>query len=124
MNRQTREELNALSQEVFGASSRWQKLLNKGYSKLVTVEVLETVPSEKEGEEPQTVKVTRPVLLNGVPQSTQERHTEESIREAMLDLKQKRDEYLATVKRLKEEKEARQAALNKVQSSGTGVAGV
>lgn len=30
MDRKTREELNKMSKEVFGSSSRWQKLVNKG----------------------------------------------------------------------------------------------
>lgn len=30
MDRKTREELNELSKRVFGASSRWQKLVDKG----------------------------------------------------------------------------------------------
>lgn len=32
MDRKTREELNTLSKEVFGTSSRWQKLVNGGVS--------------------------------------------------------------------------------------------
>lgn len=30
MDRKTREELNALSKEVFGTSSRWQKIMDHG----------------------------------------------------------------------------------------------
>jgi len=30
INRETREKLNALSKQVFGSSSRWQKLMNRG----------------------------------------------------------------------------------------------
>lgn len=30
MDRKTREELNQLSKEAFGASSKWQKLVNRG----------------------------------------------------------------------------------------------
>lgn len=30
MDRKTREELNKLSKEVFGTSSRWQKIMDKG----------------------------------------------------------------------------------------------
>jgi hypothetical protein len=36
MDRKTREELNRLSKEVFGTSSRWKKIVDKG-----TVEPLE-----------------------------------------------------------------------------------
>jgi hypothetical protein len=32
MTRKTREELNALSKEVFGTSSRWQKIVSNGVS--------------------------------------------------------------------------------------------
>lgn len=32
MTRQQREELNRLSKEVFGTSSKWQKLVNDGFA--------------------------------------------------------------------------------------------
>ena len=34
MDRKTREELNQLSKEAFGVSSKWQKLVNSGVSEL------------------------------------------------------------------------------------------
>lgn len=128
MDRQTREEMNALSKEVFGASSRWQKLLTKGYPKLLTEEVEETVPAEKEGEEPKVIKVQKPVLrADGAKQSVQAYHTVESVKEMMLALKVKRDEFLAMIaQQQKEQEEAKKKAelQEKVQSELAGAAGV
>lgn len=109
---QTRQELNALSKEVFGASSRWQKLVTNGYSELVTEEVEELVPSDKEGEEPKLEKVRMPALLNGMRQSVMKRHTVESVKELMLKLKTSRDEYFV---RVKEAQAAQQAAKEKAE---------
>lgn len=127
MDRQTREELNALSKEVFGSSSRWQKLLTDGYSELVTEEVPETIPSEVEGEEPKTTMVRRPVLnAAGQKQSVTKRHTEDSIREYMLDLKKRREEIMAMIKKQQDEQaaaKARTELINKVNQEAFGSAG-
>jgi predicted translin family RNA/ssDNA-binding protein len=104
VNRQTREELNALSQEVFGASSRWQKLLNNGYAQLVTEEIDEVVPGEN-GEPDTTKKVEVPVKrADGALQYTTEYHTVDSVREYMLDLKKKQEEMRALIAKMQEEK--------------------
>jgi glycyl-tRNA synthetase beta subunit len=128
MERQTREEMNALSKEVFGASSRWQKLVRKGYSKVVTRQVEETVPAEKEGEEPKTIMVDKPVLTeSGAKQLTQHFHTEESVLELMKNLKAQRDTYFAAVKKAQDDQKAakdKQALMEKIQHQAAGSAGL
>lgn len=105
----TKQELNALSKEVFGTSSRWQKLVEKGYSEVLTEEVEETVPAEKEGEDPTVQKVTKPIkTASGGFQSVTKRHTIDSVRELMLKIKQQREDYVVRFKKMQEEQKAAQ----------------
>jgi hypothetical protein len=87
LTKKERNELDALSKEVFGATSRWQKLIEKGNQELVTEEVTEIVPAEKEEEEPTKRKVQAPVLKNGSKQYVTKHYTVESVREYMLQAK-------------------------------------
>lgn len=127
VDNKTKQELNALSKEVFGSSSRWVKLVENGYAEIVTEEVEEMVPSEKEGEEPTLQKVKKPLLTkSGQKQSVVKRHTVESIRELMISLKTAREEYLARRKKMQEDYEAAQQKIElskKVhqQTSGSAV---
>lgn len=111
--REVTERLNKLSKEVFGASSRWKKLVEKGYAKQVTEELDDIVPGENG--EPDTVKKVQVASrrADGAYLSTQERHTLASVEEYMLDLKKKRDEFLAMIEKQRQEQEAkrRQAEL-------------
>jgi len=108
IDRQTKDELNALSKEVFGASSRWQKLIGNGYTELVTEEVEEVVPAEKEGEEPTTRKVRVPLKnAAGMHQSVIKYHTVESVREYMLDRKKMLDQIRAQIKKQQDEARAK-----------------
>lgn len=128
LTRTEREELNSLSKEVFGASSRWQKLVNKGYSKMVMEKVTELVPGEKEEDEPTTREVDVPVKTSfGALQSTQERHTVDSVRELMLRLKKQLDEYRARMEQLQAEAKAKKEAEDlaaKLQEEVGGSAGL
>lgn len=104
MDHKTKEELKALSKEVFGASSRWEKLVKKGYSEVLTEEVTEMVPSSKEGEPDTEQKIKKPVLRSdGSLQSVTKYHTPDSVRTAMVDMKARRDAYLEAVKKAREE---------------------
>lgn len=49
MDRKTREELNEMSQKVFGAASRWQKLINKGVAETFEREREVMVPTLNHG---------------------------------------------------------------------------
>jgi len=103
--REVIDRLNKLSKEVFGASSRWRKLIDKGYVKQVTEELDDIVPGENG--EPDTVKKVQVAVrrADGAYLSTQERHTVSSVEAYMLDLKKKRDELLATIEKQRQEQE-------------------
>jgi len=110
ISRNERKELDALSKEVFGTSSRWQKLVNRGYVELVTEKVTETVPGEN-GEPDTTREVDAPKLRkDGAHQSVMKQHTVESIREAMLEGKAKIDEMKAKIAAMQAEQAAKQEA--------------
>lgn len=103
-------ELNALSKEVFGATSRWQKLVNDGYSRLLTEKVQELVPSEKEGQEGRTVESDAPVKrADGAYQSVLTRHTVESIRTYMAERKAQLDSIRAAMKKNYDDAQAQKA---------------
>jgi hypothetical protein len=105
---QEKQELNALSKEVFGASSRWQKLVNDGYRKLITKDVSEEVPATKEGEEPTSRIVQTPVLrADGAHQFETVRHTTKSIKEYMLERKETLNKIRAEIKRQQDEAKAK-----------------
>lgn len=108
VDRKTRLELNALSKDVFGVSSKWQKLVEKGYLEEVTEEVTETVPAEKEGDAPTTKTVRVPVLTaSGGKQSVLKRYTVETVREFLLERKKTLDTLRALLKKQHEDKLAK-----------------
>lgn len=121
-----KSELKALSQEVFGASSRWQKLVDRGYTELVTETTTEFVPGEKEGDEGTTREVQVPVkTANGAHQYVTKRHTVDSIRDYMLERKAKLDEIRAEIKRQQDEaraKKEQEALVQKVHQELQGSA--
>jgi predicted PolB exonuclease-like 3'-5' exonuclease len=79
-----REELKALSKEVFGSSSRYQKLMGKGYMEMLTEELSEIVPGEKEGDPDVEKMVKIPVkTADGALQYVQKYHTAESVKAYM-----------------------------------------
>ncbi len=114
VDRKIREELNALSKEIFGVSSKWQKLVD-GVYQTVTRDVEEAVPAEfetqknQDGTETQvqvkaattrTVKVPVPFLdKNGRDTSNSKgykaikRYTLEEIHAQLLDMKTQLDIY-------------------------------
>lgn len=109
LTRAEREELNALSKDVFGASSRWQKLVTDGVSELVTEEVTELVPGEKEGDEATTRQVQVPVKFGNNGNISRVKHyTVDSIREFMTARKKQLDEIRAAIKKQQEEARAKQ----------------
>lgn len=124
MDYQTKQEMNALSKEVFGSSSRWQKLVNKGFAELVTEEVEETIPADENGENGGVEVVRKPVLRSdGAKQSVMTRHTVESVKELMLKMKSARDQYLARLKTSQEEARKAQEAQAAAQAVHKELAG-
>lgn len=123
--RELRNELNALSKEVFGVSSRWQSLLKKGTSQLITRKTTEVIPG-KEGEEPTTKEVEVPVLTPyGAKQFTQKYYTVDEVHQVLLDFKAQLDTIKAQMKQQQEEKiakEAQEKALKEVQEAANGSA--
>lgn len=124
LSRELREELKSLSKEVFGVSSKWQKLME--YNHVLTTKVKETVPgvdgapdTEKEVEVPLFVQGTK------VKQSVRKYRTAEEVLELLRSFKAKRDEFIANMKAQQEaakaKKEADEAA-QKVQEQLAGSA--
>lgn len=107
--RAQREELKKLSQEIFGASSKWKKFLDNGTKELVTMKKVETVPGENGAPDTQK-EVDVPILFNGVKQYRQKYYTVESLLELFQGLKKKRDEFMAMIKKQNEEAQAKKLA--------------
>lgn len=126
LSRVKREELNALSKEVFGASSRWQKLIEKGIAEVVTEKVTEYVPSEDGEGEGTTKQVDVPVRRkDGAIMSTTKHFDENTVKEYMLERKAKLMEFQAMLDKLKADEAAKkeQAELEKhVQTELAGSA--
>lgn len=114
ITRAEREELNALSKEVFNVSSKWQKFF-KGVNELVTKTVKEVVPGDKGA--PDTEKeVVVPVLRDGAKQYKFRQYSVDECRKLLLDAKAQRDAYLAKIK----EQQALAEVQKKVQEQAAG----
>lgn len=105
LTRQQREELNQLSLEVFGSSSRWKKLVENGFNRPVVEEIEEEVPTE-DGKD---VKIEKRTVLstykNGAPMSKKTHHTPESIKELMIKMKDHASQVLALKAAAQKERE-------------------
>lgn len=109
LNRTQREELKALSKEVFGASSRYSKLINQGYSELVTEEISEIVPGE-DGKPDTERMVQVPVKrADGALQYIHKYHTEESVMEYMKQCKVTLDNFKAQMAKKAADEQAKKA---------------
>lgn len=112
MNDATKEQrdlMKSLSLEIFGASSKWQKLYK--YTETLTQTVTETVPGV-DGAPDTTKEVKLPVFVEGtkVKQMKSKYRTTEEVMELLLSFKQKRDEYLANMRKLQAEALAKRQA--------------
>lgn len=106
--REQREQMKALSTEVFGKSSRYQKMFV--YNDVLTHEVDEVVPGV-DGAEDTTKKVRVPLLYNGSKQSRQKYRTVEQVIQLLQEFKAKRDEFMAQMKAQQEAAAAKEAEL-------------
>lgn len=88
LNRNERDQLKALSKEVFGVSSKYQRFL-EGVAEVITHEVDEEVP----GDAPATTRKVRvPTLTaNGVKQTRIKRYTFQETLDLLLSFKAQRD---------------------------------
>lgn len=126
MDYKTRQELKKLSLEVFGSSSRWQKIMNNGTPRVVTETVAEVVPGTNPGD-PDTVRqVEVPVKYDGKGGVYEvQRHTETSVRELMLGMKKKQEELREQIFKAQMEqmaKRAQEELEKKVQNDSAGSA--
>jgi hypothetical protein len=101
-----REQLNALSKEVYGASSRWCKLVDDGRLEVQTEEVTEVVPSEKEGEPDTTRQVKIPLRYHGNPKTlirAKRRLSLAEVEAEMVERKRQLDEFKAAIAKAQED---------------------
>lgn len=105
--RAQRDQMKALSLEIFGKSSRYQKMFQ--YDDVLTHEVDEVVPGEN-GEPDTTKKVRVPLLYNGSKQSRRKYRTVEQVIQVLVEFKAKRDEFIAQMKKQQEEAAAKKEA--------------
>lgn len=120
--REQRVQLKALSQEIFGKSSRYQKLYE--YDEVLTKTVTETVPGVDGAPDKEETKEV-PVLFNGSKQSRRRYRSTSEVLDLMVNFKAKRDEFLAQMKQQQEEAKKRKEeaeALKKVQDELGGSA--
>lgn len=114
------DELNELSLSVFGAKSRWRKLVDRGSAEVVMEDTThlhadgskETVQTAVMHEGPNGGQVQKQELV---------RYTAESIKEKMLSMKKQRDEMFAALLKQQEEqkaaKEAKEQTKNALESA-------
>jgi hypothetical protein len=124
-SRKVRELMKSLSMEIFGKSSRYQKLFE--YDEVKTVEVDEVVPGQN-GEPDTTKKVRVPLMTGhgkGYKQTVRRYRSVEEVLQLLLDFKAARDEHIAKMKSSREAARAKQeeeARLKKVQEDLGGSA--
>lgn len=123
--RELRKELDQLSKEVFGVSSRWQKILKEGVQQLLTKTVTETVPGGDGGPD-STKTVQVPILTDhGAKQIVTKRFTLEEVHAMLLDYKKQVDAFRAAQKAQREEqlkKQQEEQLLKAVQEAANGSA--
>lgn len=95
ITKQEREELNTLSKEIFGVSSRWQKL--ETVVKPVMREVTEEVPGEN-GAESTTQTKSVAVIENGARKLQTKINSYEDIKGILLEMKERLDNFKALQK--------------------------
>lgn len=122
--REQREKLKLLSSEVFGSSSKWQKLYK--FDETLKHTITETIPGI-DGAEDTTKEVEVPLYVEGtkVKQMVRKYRTTEEVEALLVTFKAKRDEYIANMKKAQADALAkRQAdeAAKKLQSDFGGSA--
>lgn len=106
-----RDALAALSKEVYGASSRYLKLMDKGRLVQKTEEVTELVPRDDDSGESDERKVQVPVRYGsgGVAIYERKRYSLEEVESEMTSRKKMFDEIKASIEAQKAEQEAARA---------------
>lgn len=120
IDRKTKEELNQLSKEVFGSTSKWKKMCELGVAEPIMEDTIKlTMVDGKEVKE----NVKTPVLYkDSIPTSTLRRYTIPEVREFMLTAKDRQEQVRAAIKRIEEQQKAQAAAKATAEAaSGTAV---
>lgn len=129
-----RAELEALSLEVYGSTSRYATILQKGTLEAVTEEVTEYVPAvldadgkEVTPEETKTVQINVKYRspkrgLTSINQLQLTRHSVDSVKALMLELKKQQDAFRAMMAKLEADKKeaAEQARLKQEVQNALG----
>jgi len=116
LTNEQKEELEALSKEVFNSSSRYVTLMTKGELAPVTVTVTEYVPDENGGEGiTREVEVPEMYRNSKAPLLKTVRHTYESVKAHMLKIKDQQDRFKAMLAKMEADKKAEQEKAKLVQ---------
>jgi hypothetical protein len=121
-SRETIDELNALSKAVFGTSSKWKKIIEKGVHTLYDED---TTRVNTNGTK-ETVKTARlHVGKNGgeLPEYYLNRYTTESVKEFMLNVLVQRQRLQELLKKQKEDEDLKKELAKQTleESSGSSV---
>jgi hypothetical protein len=113
LDNQTREELEALSLEVFNSASRYKTLMTKGEVVPVTITTTEYIPAvlNEDGtvaspEETKEVQVAEKIGNTNSVKLKVVRHTVESVRALMLERKRQLDGFRAMMAKMEADKKA------------------
>lgn len=104
--REQRIQLQALSKELFGSSSKYRKL----YTEKALVTHTETQVRKHDDGSETAAKLQVPTLLNGVRQYKMTYRNTEQVLQLLLDAKIKLDNYRAELKKHQEDATAKKAA--------------
>lgn len=116
-------ELNQLSKEVFGTTSKWKKMVEKGVLELVEEE---TKKLGKDGKEEGTVKTpkyyTGPSGEAQIAQYQLHRYTVSEVREFMLTVKDRQEQVRQAIKKIEEQQKAQaEAKATAEKASGSAI---
>ncbi len=123
--REVINELNALSKEIFGSTSKWKKMIEKGVPELVE-ENTKKLTMNGTKEEYETVKT--PVLYNGPSgnaefhQHVLKRYTVDEVREFMLMVRDRREQMKLAMAQIEAQQKAQKAAKEAAErASGSSI---
>jgi hypothetical protein len=113
--REIKEELDKLSKEVFGSSSKWKKMVEDGVIEPVLEDTKRLIPDPETDGDYKTETIKTQVShfgANGGELSKFEvkRYTVDSIKAHMLDIKARFEAFRENVKKLQEEQKAKEEA--------------
>jgi hypothetical protein len=125
ISRKEREELDLLSKEVFGTTTRWKKLCDSGYEEALTEEKQETMPTDENGVvgETKTIRVPVRATKNGGVKYVTKYHTPATVKEYMLQQKKQFSEIREKIQKYQDDmkkKQAEEAIAKKVNDEAAG----